>query len=446
MTGTKKTGAPPGRDQASWDSASWEARNLGWIAVHHPDLLQWLEKPAVPFVRVIPSRKGPPTLLAMSGEKEISLHSRMDPEKEAEDFALGLKADPEKILVILGMGLGYHVRAVLNRWPESSTVVVVESAPEFFSAAVRHGDLETILTRPKVELIVGQDPEAVQRRLTRLSTVQGLKDLDVRMHPPSARWRPEYYQQLAERLESSGSVNLRNRLAGARWRTERVRILFLDAGYFLSREIIRAAQVLGHEIRPIRVPDRYRGSEETIREILTGAAETKPDFLLTVNHLGFDAQGILAEVLTGLNLPWASWFVDSPRLILGTDRDPLKTGSIFLWDHAYAREISAMGYAHVHDLPLAADDALFHPPVGESGAEERDVAFVGDSMVGPVRKSLERLKPPRELLDVIDRAAWGFIGLPDRSPLGSPGGGRSPSSTPLSGGFRVKLRWNWKAW
>ncbi|MFH1092083.1 MAG: hypothetical protein V1742_11000 [Pseudomonadota bacterium] len=101
---------------------------------------------------VVPSQKGLPTLIVNG----VSLHSRFDPEAEAQAWL-----DSEEVQaamnqglkpVVFGLGLGYHVLALTNFFKE---VVVIELEAAFIRLAFSHLDFSAamsnleFLTRPE---------------------------------------------------------------------------------------------------------------------------------------------------------------------------------------------------------------------------------------------------------------------------------------------------------
>ena len=66
--------------------------------------------------------------------REIYLHSRFDPAAEARFLIEKIPVKAQTLYVILGFGLGYHVKALLDRIPSSSHILVVEPVTEHLSA------------------------------------------------------------------------------------------------------------------------------------------------------------------------------------------------------------------------------------------------------------------------------------------------------------------------
>jgi spore maturation protein CgeB len=185
--------------------------------------------------------------------------------------------------------------------------------------------------------------------------------------------------------------------------------LVIDSGYFLVREIVCALQELGHQAVTLRLPFNTGGALQGAQEyagFLKGLVEAvqrlRPDALLTVNHLGFDREGILTGLLAKMHLPALVWYVDSPRYIF---QNPAGNASpwvgVFTWERSYLPWLKEMGLEHAHYLPLATDPGLFAGPLSQSNLrlwhvlEGNDpvspLVFVGDSMEAGVGKALSKL-------------------------------------------------------
>lgn len=191
---------------------------------------------------------------------------------------------------------------------------------------------------------------------------------------------------------------------------EKRRILVVDAGYFLIREIIQALRKEGHQVRTIP----FRMSTDTpdpdpvqfaafLHSIKEAEQHFQPHALLTVNHLGFDGAGELTGLLERLKLPALVWYVDSPRYIfLNYTSNISQNIGIFLWDQSYEPWMRQIGFDKVDTLPLATDPDVFNAEKirrelldisGLSGDShpEMPLVFVGDSMNAAVVKAFAKL-------------------------------------------------------
>lgn len=170
-----------------------------------------------------------------------------------------------------------------------------------------------------------------------------------------------------------------------RFERENPRVLIIEQPYFLYREIKSALEQVGCDYRCVELPGSDMLEPEFIKHLLTSLAEFKPDFALTVNHFGLDRAGQLAGLLEEMHLPLASWFVDSPQLILHDYPSQSRKGiSVFTYDAGSVAWLQSAGFEHVHFLPLGTDPNRFKPGGEPPSAWRARVSFVGDSMTSQV--------------------------------------------------------------
>jgi spore maturation protein CgeB len=275
----------------------------------------------------------------------------------------------------------------------------------------RYADEERILW------IDADDPEAALVALTRWQMGQGpapAERIVALVHPFHQRLAPDYYGVLRARIEAGSRVGFWERARYAKFRETLPRVLLVSSQYFLMGEVIAACRRLGAPHHFIAVGGEETGRSEFVQQLLQTVLEFKPDFVLTINHLGVDREGVLPELLERLELPLASWFVDNPHLILyHYTRLSSPYTTIFTWDADNLDSLAAQGFERVHYLPLATDVTRFVPVGGAVYAE--DVAFVGNSMLYKVAHRMKAARPPRELLVDYRGVAAGFGESEERS-------------------------------
>lgn len=217
--------------------------------------------------------------------------------------------------------------------------------------------------------------------------------------PFHLRLRNGLYAQLASALTAANSVDFWTAARYPKFRSESPRVLLLQADYFLSQEIRTAFDRMAVSYRTLSVQKHGRGSSEFVKSLLETVLDFKPDFVLTINHFGLDRDGRFTELLDRLELPLASWFVDSPHLILFDYPDLASERTvIFSYDADTLAPMRSRGFENVHWLPLGTDHNRFRP--GQAGREQwrADISFVGNSMENSVRKFLDESRVPHELL------------------------------------------------
>ena len=189
-------------------------------------------------------------------------------------------------------------------------------------------------------------------------------------------------------------------------------VLVVDAGYFIQAESIRGFEQNGWRVIPVPLEP----VEQFIEKLLTAVVMHRPDMLFTVNHLGFDQNGLLTELLEIIGMPVVSWFVDSPAYILldhNLNASPLVMTPI--WEREYQDFLSGFGFQHTFHLPLAGDPGLFHchsalsdvrcQPSAVDSYTLNQVGFVGDSMINPAMEWREKCVSIPESRRIINEAA-----------------------------------------
>jgi spore maturation protein CgeB len=318
--------------------------------------------------------------------------------------------------VFVGFGLGRGPAEALALGAPAAAVVDREDA--ILAATLAASGLAA---DPRLAVFSGPDPDkAAEAALAALPRSPGRR-VAVIEHPGYLRLDRAYYGRAAARLRAGAAFARRTgypKFAGGT-----PRVLVAQGDYFLQGEIDAALRGLGVAARGLSLPDLARGSTAFVESLLTAVTEFRPDFLLTVNHLGLDREGRLMGLLADLELPLASWFVDSPRLILHDfPRQADPWCAVFTWDRDTAPDLSALGFADPVFLPLATDPDRFRPPrPGDAPLEAAfaaDVSFVGSSMVRQVREPLDRLAGFPELVRDYAALAGAFARAPRRDVAG----------------------------
>jgi spore maturation protein CgeB len=210
---------------------------------------------------------------------------------------------------------------------------------------------------------------------------------------------------------------------GARPGARKRRLLFFQSGYYLDPELRRASLALGHDtaswdIEDFKDPLKDRGGD--YRRLLEAIKSFRPEMVLTVNHLGFDTEGLLSSILARLGIPAASWFVDIPWYILGGAKlAPYPGLTAFSWDSDYLGVLRDLGFPRAFHLPLATDEGVFPgkgPPGGPAPGSQRDIAFVGDSLEAATGKYLRLAGLGPESLPRVDALARAFLADPASIP------------------------------
>jgi hypothetical protein len=168
-------------------------------------------------IALSPSRaKGAPTAVVRRIDgREFYLHSRFDPLEEARLIASDVVAQERTLYVVLGFGLGYHVKAILDRVPSSSHVLVVEPASACLSArSIGDGDHPASgwIRDRRLHFLVHDDPKLTPIHLA--DRMASLRLLSIKMvrHLPSALTAEQFYGALTNEIPQSLPANLHRHL------------------------------------------------------------------------------------------------------------------------------------------------------------------------------------------------------------------------------------------
>ena len=385
--------------------------NRAALAAGRPDLLTLAEAPGSGRNRIVlqDGPKGWPLLQVVRADgRRSALASAYNPLAEADRMLAGIDFSQAELVVVIGLGLGYHLEAVAARLPEQAKLAVIETGPEIFRAALAVRDFSALLTDKRITWIIDPDSDRALARLGRLEVAAGLPKLTVIAHQPSIAARPEAFGLLPDRLLRAGKVDLGRKLKYPKFKHDQVKVLVLHGKYFLITELRNSLTRMGHAMELVMIRDEETASDEVMSRLIKTIIDFKPDFVLTINHLGFDRDGVLTGFLEQIQMPFASWYVDSPMMIIRhfqENRSPWL--SIFLWDSDYIREIKDLGYDQVHYLPLGTDDSLFRPYAASelTGADRFGLSFVGNSMTNAAAKQWARLGLDKSMSRLVDRAA-----------------------------------------
>jgi spore maturation protein CgeB len=286
----------------------------------------------------------------------LHLHSLVRPEEESNYFN-SISIWGEKV-VLLGTGLGYHLGNLRSMC--SKEVLIVDYYQECvdFCKSEMLKDLKTVVSvSSQTQDISG----TIRRFIGDGFGVQVIK------HPVSYRANRAFFEE----IQNLSFCEKRKNVSAAK-------VLILSGNFFLQEELKNACLHDGLQTVLFN-PKEFEGIldyESSLQKILQ---KEIPDFVISVNMLGFDGCGILSDLTNRHSIPVAVWFVDDPRPILLHQQQFIKKNTYaFCWEKAYLPFLKTCGFADTHYLPLATDPEMFKPegPV----FHPTHLGFVGSSM------------------------------------------------------------------
>ena len=129
------------------------------------------------YEKIIESKNSSPVPVFFDGRP---MHSKYDPEAEALSFAAQL---PEKssFAVILGIGGGYHIRAVLERFPDIK-IIAVENSEKDISFISKIPCVRNLMKNENIIFCAAENGNKAAQLLKTLYVPALHKDLNILVH------------------------------------------------------------------------------------------------------------------------------------------------------------------------------------------------------------------------------------------------------------------------
>jgi spore maturation protein CgeB len=311
-----------------------------------------------------PAKSGMPTALVNSRY----IHSAYDPVREAERWAEQRIKDCQtgETIVVLGVGLLYHVQALRQKLSQDHVIMVVVPDLSEFADCVSARSLEGWGER--VMWVAGSIVDMVAR------VIQQAKRVRILSYEPAVMIHHDTYEHF--------TLQLRDRLAQQLSGTLHIMVVGPIYGGSLpvARYVVNALEALGHRVSWVDHSPHEAGYRnlETIRDTrlrltvqqrlsdtlgvisLAHVAEDPPDLVLALSQAPLSMA--VLEQMRRKKVLTAMWFVENFRHL--TYWQQMVTGYDFWFVMQQESCLDAFrkaGASHVSYLPLAADPAIHQP-------------------------------------------------------------------------------------
>lgn len=351
------------------------------------------------------------------------IHSAYDPRKEAKAWAEAQLREWQagEVAVVLGVGLLYHVEALVAVKPAGSRLAVVIPDASILKDAVRARPMGAWLNA--VEWIWGTAPEMAEQLVSRSAALR------VFTYAPAARLHAEVHRQLEEWLRRSVAKRQGGQLHVA------VVGPIYGGSLPIAKYVVTALESLGHRVswidhslhrasydafgayRDARHQQAMQGrfAEVLSLSTITHLSEDPPDFVLAIAQAPLTLA--VLEHLRKKKFLTAMWFVENYRHLTYWQQLAAGYDYWFVIQQAECQEaFKRAGARDVGYLPMAADPAV-HRPLALTDAERAeygaDLSFVGAGY--PNRRALL----PRWLSKDWSFKLWGneWEGAADLAPV-----------------------------
>ncbi|NWF72675.1 MAG: glycosyltransferase [Nitrospirae bacterium] len=359
---------------------SFEA-NVSRLAQSNPALASALRQSGMSALEIVPARTGMPSARA-NGRW---IHSSYDPVKEAQAWAESQSYQDGETIVVLGLGLLYHVEALCARLPRMAPVVLVVphlSVVADAASARTWGDwMDRVIWAWGTTETISEQIASVGHPLRLVTYV------------PAASLHAESHQAIETALQGQVAAQ-----AGGQLRIAVVGPIY-GGSLPITRHAVSALESLGHHVRWLdpsvhatsyhqlellknsqhRLALQSKYAEMLSRVTMAQLAEDPPDLVLSLAQAPLILP--MLEHLKRKRFLTAMWFVENYRHL--TYWQQLAAGYDFWFVIQRDPCIAALkqaGAKEVRYLPMAADPSV-HRPLELTRAEREeygsDVSFVG---------------------------------------------------------------------
>ncbi|RMF92371.1 MAG: hypothetical protein D6734_12415 [Candidatus Schekmanbacteria bacterium] len=339
--------------------------------------------------------------VTFGNDEKMNLSSSYDPNREGESISASLlQMGNEEIMVIVGSGSGYIIESLVEKNMEKE-IVWIEYDKRILEKILSLHDFSEILSQNNIHLILSKNAKEVVKKVAEVRMKRGFKALRLYINPSAKKICANFCKEIEDEIIKMNSSPIRRIIDYKKFKNQNLNIIVFDSSYFTVAECIKAFRILGHNVFPIKFKDQNK----FIKKLLNLIFEIKPDFIFTVNHLGFDEDGALTSLLSSMKIPFAVWYVDNPFYALKDDKKNVSDFcKIFMWEKTYINPMKNKGFRNVSYLPLAADTELFKPmPFTEIPKRYvSDISFVGNSMFDAVKKWQKKIKEIEKLKKIED--------------------------------------------
>lgn len=151
--------------------------------------------PADSRYAVLPTPAGVPTMVYRGDSGDIMLHSKYDPRREAARLVDAAGADGANIIIIYGLGMGYHVEEVARRLKPYQQLLLIEPDEQACSAALSARDMAAFLANEQLHLAVALEREKITAWFLSRYDPQRDRQLAFLRLPALERLHSEYFAQ-----------------------------------------------------------------------------------------------------------------------------------------------------------------------------------------------------------------------------------------------------------
>ncbi|MDI6786409.1 MAG: DUF115 domain-containing protein [bacterium] len=176
-------------------------KNIATLKQFYPHLYETLKDIPTQNLTIHNSRTNNPTLSIKNKNKEIFLHSKYDPKKEAQRQLSSQQLNPGNKVILFGCGLGYLIPEILSAILPKGNLIIIEPNYAVFKMALKLIDFRSFLSSPNIVFIVSDKLEIISHNLCQILK-NSSSDTKVIIHQPTLEIIPASLANIEELLKN----------------------------------------------------------------------------------------------------------------------------------------------------------------------------------------------------------------------------------------------------
>lgn len=176
--------------------------------MHKNKLRSILTNRAIPLdgIEVIATKiPGYMTIRAVSKEGNlVFIHSQYDPIKETKNHLSKINLNSKKLVLIIGIGLGYHLREIIEKTSSSQKIIGIEPNLSILKLVLKQESSWDMFLNDRIEVIFGKNySEIMLSLISYLQEIEEIKsdEVEIFSHQGTKRVDPEYFTDLEESIK-----------------------------------------------------------------------------------------------------------------------------------------------------------------------------------------------------------------------------------------------------
>jgi len=169
-------------------------QNLLALKNKYPALAAELEQ-ILATGEIVPAKSGYPTLKATRDGKTYYLHSAYDPIREAARWAQEVYAEEDDILLVCGIGLGYHLQRLSLLYPKAN-IIALEPDLKTFKTALKAVDFTFLINKENMFFYFGTDKREISALIEKYLNIYQPEKIKLLAYLPVARKATPVFQEL----------------------------------------------------------------------------------------------------------------------------------------------------------------------------------------------------------------------------------------------------------